>query len=115
MEVPVLSFSRTLQAYRENMSMTFKRYLYFSFISKRNLSLQDQFPKHHQYLLQYTDYEETFYVQVCVRYTCSGLTTTPPHPFFKFYWPLLALLLTHTLLHVWDCNKLYPKTLLLLL
>jgi hypothetical protein len=89
MEVPVLFFSGTLQTYRQNMSMTFKRYFNLSLCFQRNLNLQDPFPIIHQYLLQYTVYEETIYEQVCARCTCSDLTTTPPHLSFSFtdlYW-----------------------------
>ena len=54
-KVPVFSFRGTLQAKRENISITFKGYLYLLYF-EMNLNLQDPFPRNHQYLLPYTGF-----------------------------------------------------------
>ena len=64
------------------MSMTFKKYWYLSFF-RRNLNLQDPFPRYHQHLLQYIDCKVMFFVHVCAKCVCSDLRTTLSHLFWR--------------------------------
>ena len=62
--------------------MTFKKYWYLSFF-RRNLNLQDPFPRYHQHLLQYIDCKVMFFVHVCAKCVCSDLRTTLSHLFWR--------------------------------
>ena len=65
MEVPVFAFSGTPYAYRENMSMTFKRYLNLWLCIERELKSARSISQISSIFVTITDYEESFYEQVC--------------------------------------------------
>ena len=88
-EVLILSFSATFQAYCENMYMTFKSYLAFSLFLERELKSARSIPRYHRHLLHYMVYEGIFFTQVCIKCTWFDLKITHPQPFSQFYWPLL--------------------------
>ena len=99
-EVPVLSFKGTLQAYRENMSMTFKRYLGLSLYFERELKSARSISQTSSIFVTVYGLRGNLFLTGCARCTCFDLTATLPHPFSYFCWPLLTLLLNRTLLHV---------------
>ena len=82
-EVPILSFGGTLQTYRENKYMKFKRYLYLSYLSSELKSARC-ISKASSIFISVEDCAVIFFGQVCVNCTCFDLTTTLPHPFLIF-------------------------------
>jgi len=97
-----LSLSGTLQVYRENMSMTFKRYLNLSLSFERGI-------KSGKSISHISSIFVTIYGlrgNVLRTGLCKEYVFWPDNHYstslFWFYWPLIILLLTHTLLQVWD-------------
>ena len=105
-EVPVFSFIGTLQAYRENISMTFKRYLCLSLYFERELKSARSISQTSSMFVTVCRFRANLLRACLCKCTCLDLTATPSHLFYYFYWPLLTLLLTRTLLRVKDHNKL---------
>ena len=67
-ELSVLSFRRALQASRENMSITFKRYLYLSFYFERELKTARSISKKSSIFLLYKDFVGNFLAGLCKLY-----------------------------------------------
>ena len=82
--VAVLSFSGTLQAYRENPSMTFKRYLCLSLYFERELKSARSISQISSIFVTVYGFRGNVLVHFYEQCTRPDLTATPQHHFFIF-------------------------------
>ena len=99
-QVAVLSFRGTLEADCENISNTFRRYFYLSLYFASELKYARSISQTSSIFVTVYGLRWNLFLQVCVKCTCSDLTTNFLLPFSYFYRTLLTLLLSRTLLDV---------------